>query len=413
MRLIFILSNHQFIQQTLSPTTNRTKQDRRRTSTGTIHFSEQVDDALKLIQKGTNSKVDGSPIQQLIYKEESSGGGGDDKGRKVRYHVGSLCTMSIDEYPSSLCHSSLLDVTEFGYQNLSPTYFIPTTKDDDNNDRKGGGDKGDDDNDSKGGGNKDSSSSNDRKGGPSSSSSSNDRKGGGSSSSSSSSGDARAIDDICKLGHNACDHDNENKGKKGTSDDSAAKIECDIACSTSLCSHDDRERMGCPPSSTAKFVQKGAEFKNAASPIQQLIYKDEEDGSDGSGDTKDGSDGSGDTKDDKDDEDRKGGGDNKDSSSSTDRKGGPSSSSSSNDRKGGPSSSSSSGDNGPSNDGHCDLDCGPETTGVTTRDFCDLHCSPESHCTDDEQVKMNCPGTSGDDERAWKKNLRRRNRKYD
>ena len=324
-----------------------------------------------------------------------------------------LCQLM--NYPSSLCHSHcLMLLNSVMDQPKSLSYFIPTTKDDDNddNDSKGGDKKDDDDgNDRKGGGNKDSSSSNDRKGGGSSSSSNDNRKGGSSSSSSSSSsGDTRAIDDICKLGDNVCDH--ENKGKKGTSDDLAFKIECDIACSTSLCSHDDRERMGCPPtlSSTAKFVQKGAEFKNAASPIQQLIYKDEEDGSDGSGDTKDGSDGSGDTKDDKDDEDRKGGGDNKDSSSSTDRKGGPSSSSSSNDRKGGPSSSSSSGDNGPSNDGHCDLDCGPETT---TQAFCDLHCSPESHCTDDEQDKMNCPGTSGDDERAWKKNLRRRNRKYD
>jgi len=165
--------------------------------------------------------------------------------------------------------------------------------------------------------------------------------------------------------------------------------------------------MGCPPtlSSTAKFVQKGAEFKNAASPIQQLIYKTEEE------EEEDDSGGGDDPKDDKDDEDRKGGPDNKESSSSNDRKGGPSSSSSSNDRKGGPSSSSSSGDNGPSGDGLCDLDCGPDIPSGVARDLCDLQCGSESICTDDEQVKMDCPGTSGDGERAWKKNLRRRNRK--
>ena len=87
MRLILILSNHQFIQQTHISNNNWTKQDRRRTSTGTIHFSEQVDSALKLIQKGTNSKVDRSPIQQLIYKEDGGGGGkesGGGGGGKVR-----------------------------------------------------------------------------------------------------------------------------------------------------------------------------------------------------------------------------------------------------------------------------------------------------------------------------------------
>jgi hypothetical protein len=329
------------------------RDDRRRTSTGTIHFSEQVDGALKLIQKGTNSKVDRSPIQQLIYKEDGGGGGG---GGKESGGGGG-----------------------------------GKDDDDDNNDRKGGGNKDDDDdNDRKGGGNKDSSSSNDRKGGGSSSSSNDNRKG-GSSSSSSSSGDTRAVDDICNLGHNACD-----KGNKKGSDELAFKIECDIVCSSTLCSHDEREHMGCPHtlSSTAKFVQKGAEFKNAASPIQQLIYKTEEDEEDGGG---------GDPKDDKDDEDRKAGGDNKESSSSNDRKGGPSSSSSSNDRKGGPSSSSSSGDNGPSNDDFCDFnDCGADNLTPDEQALCEVACLT---C---DTKPPGCP-TSGDGERAWKKNLRRRN----